>query len=185
MVSLDEKNRRIYVAGDVDDSMMHMLTVALHKLEETEGNITIVLNSEGGEEASGYAIYDLLTMCKNMVIVEVYGKAWSIAAAIMQAADIRRMAPNATFMIHNGTIPVGEEAQQNLIVDLADQIKKDNHRYHTILANRSKLSYNAVEEACEKDCYYTAEEALTAGFCDEILVPQKVYVKSKKGKKKK
>src|SRR6185312_6609420 len=131
-VSVDEKNRRLYVTGDVDDQMMHMMMVALRKLEETEGDITIVFSSEGGEEAPGYAIYDLLTMCKNMVIIEVYGKAWSIAAAIMQAADVRRMAPNATFMIHNGKIPVGEEAQQNLILNMADQIKRDNQRYHTI-----------------------------------------------------
>lgn len=187
-VSLDEQKRRIHVMGEVDESMAHALMVSLDKLEETPGDITIILNSEGGEEASGYALYDAITMCKNMVIIEGYGEVSSIAAAIFQAGDVRRLSSNSIFMIHNGTIPVDPEAQQNAIIDLADKIKKDNRRYHTILSSRSKLSYEDVEEVCSKDAYYTAEEALTAGFCDEIILPEKRYlkpIKSKKGRKKK
>jgi ATP-dependent Clp protease protease subunit len=184
-VSLDENNRRIYMAGEINESMTHAMMIALHKLDKTEGDITIIMNSEGGSEPSGYALFDCITMCKNMVIIEGYGEISSISAAIFQAPDIRRMAPNARIMIHNGTIPVGEEAQQNLVIDLADQIKKANQRYHSILSSRSRLSYADIEEACERDTYFTAEEALSDGLCDEILVPHKTFNKTKKGRKKK
>lgn len=183
-VHLDDKKRRIFMAGEINESSTHAVMVALHKLEENDGDITLIMNSEGGEEPAGYALYDAISMCRNGVIIEGYGEISSISAAIFQAADVRRIAPNALFMIHNGTVPVGEETQQNIIVDLANQIKKDNQRYHSILAGRSKLTYAKIEEACEKDAYYTADEALSAGFCDEILMPLKKYMKPKKGKKK-
>lgn len=184
-VSYDEKKRRIYVVGEINDAAMHAFTVALHRLEENEGDITIILNSEGGEEISGYAIYDLIMMCRNLVVIEVYGEVSSICAAILQAADVRRMAANSIFLMHNGTIPMGEEVKQTIIVETADQIKRDSARYHSILAGRSRLSQTDIAELCEKDAYYTAEEALEAGFCDEILIPNKKFSKPKKSRKKK
>jgi ATP-dependent Clp protease protease subunit len=182
---LDEKTRHIYVAGFIDDSLANQIIVMLHRLEETDGDILIVVNSEGGEEVAGYALYDAVTMCKNMVIVEVYGELASIGVLLLQAADIRRMSPNSYLMLHSGTIPVDDkEPKQNLIVEMADQIKKDNLRYYAILSGRSKLSVSDIEEACNKDSYYMADEALSVGLCDEILVTNKKFEKPKRKKKK-
>lgn len=182
---VDSSRRRLYLMGEVDAIMAYRLIVALQKIDETDGDITIVINSGGGEESAGYAIYDAITMARNKVVIEAYGHVCSIAAAIFQAADLRKMAPNSQFMIHNGTMSTGEDVQQNIIVDLADQIKRNNIRYHSILANRSKLSYTEVEDACERDTFYSAEECVKNGFCDEILIPQKKYPKRKSHKRKK
>jgi len=185
-VSVDEKRRRIYIVGEADTAMSHLVFVALHKLEATNGPITIVINCEGGDETSGYAIYDAITMCKNVIIMEGYGYVGSIAAAIFQAADVRRMAPNAFFMIHNGEMNIDPgETKQNTIVDLADFIKKDSHRYYTILSSRSRMTYEEIHNACQKDTYYTAQEALEEGFCDEIINPEKKFVTPPKKRKRK
>lgn len=182
---VDFSRRRLYLMGEVDIIMAYRFIVALQKLDETDGDITVILNSGGGEETAGYAIYDAITMARNKVIIEGYGHVCSIAAAIFQAADVRKMSPNAQFMIHNGTMTTGEDVQQNIIVDLADQIRKNNIRYHSILANRSKLSYTEIEEACRGDTFYSSEECLKNGFCDEIVSPQKKYPKRKSHKRKK
>lgn len=184
-VGVDTEKRILYVMGDIDTKMAYRFIVGLRKLDETPGDILIIFNSAGGEEASGYAMYDAITMTKNRIVAHGYGYVASIAAAIFQAADYRMMAPNAQFMIHNGTIPAGEDVQQNLIIDLADQVKKNNIRYHSILANRSKLSYSDIEDACDKDSFFSAEECLKKGFCDEIIKPEKKFPKRKSHKRKK
>lgn len=182
---VDFEKRTLYVMGEIDAKMAYRFIVGLRKLDETDGDIIVIFNSPGGEESSGYAMYDAITMTHNTVIAEGYGLVASISAAIFQAADIRRMSPHTQFMIHNGTIPTGEDVQQNIIVDLADQIRKNNIRYHTILANRSKMSYSDIEDACRGDSFFSADECLKKGFCDEVLEPFKKFSKRKSHKRKK
>jgi ATP-dependent Clp protease protease subunit len=181
---VDYEQRRIYLTGGIDTVAAHRFLIALAKLDATHGDITVVVCSGGGEESAGYAIYDAILMAQNNVIMEGYGGVMSIAAAIFQAGDVRKMSPNCDFMIHNGSIPIGEDVQQNTIVEMAGQIQKNNKRYHTILANASKLSYSQVEDACAKDTFYTAEEALAAGFCDEIIAPAKKKPTRKRKRRK-
>ncbi len=170
---VDLEARRLYLTGEVHGGMAHRFIIALGKLDEKDGPITVVVNSPGGEETAGYAIYDAILQSQNPILMEGYGCIFSIAAAIFQAGDTRRMSPNCDFMIHNGSISAGEDVQQNAIVEMADQIVKNNKRYHTILANASSLTYAEIEAACDKDTFYNAEEALKAGFTDEIMVPSK------------
>lgn len=183
-VSVDENKRRIYLIGEIDDSATNEFISALHVLQEAEGDISIIIDSEGGNEIQGYAIYDVIMMCPNMVYIEVYGQASSICSAIVQAADVRRMAPNAILMMHNGTIPMGEEVKQTMVIDTAAQIKRDSAKYYAILASRSRLTQSEISDLCKMDSYFSAEEALEAGLCDEILVPIKKHTKPKKRKKK-
>lgn len=185
LAAADFPNRRIFVFGDIDDMTSYRFIVSLAIMDRTDGPITIVLNSQGGVEAAGYAMYDAIAMCNNIVFIEGYGAIYSIAAAIFQAGDVRRMSPNTDFMIHNGSIGLGDDTQQTMIVDLATYIRKHNQKYHSILANRSKMSYADIEQACEKDTYYSAEEALERGFCDEIIKPLKKYPKRKSHRRKK
>lgn len=166
---VDLDKRRIYLTGEVTQGMAHRVIIALHHIDATEGTITFIVNSEGGEEIAGYAIYDAILMAKNQVAMEVVGSVFSIAAAIFQAGDTRRMSPNSEMMIHNGSIGTDENMQQNAIVEMADQIVKNNKRYHGILANASKMTYAEVEDACEKDSFFSAEEAVKSGLCDEII----------------
>lgn len=181
--SVDLKARKLYLIGDIDEESAKKFIVGLVHLDLTEGEITVVLSSGGGYESSGYAIYDAITMTKNVVIIEGYGVVGSIAAAIFQAGDMRRMAANASFMIHSGSVSPGEDVKQNLIVEMAEQIRRENGRYHEILSNASSLSVEEIAALCEHDTWYDAEESLAAGFCDEILVPIKVKKKRKRRKR--
>jgi ATP-dependent protease ClpP protease subunit len=180
------EKRTLYVMGDVDDDLAYQVQVALEALDSTDGDIRIVLNSEGGEEQPGYAIYDAITMCRNKVIIEAYGSVMSIAAAIFQAADVRRISPNAVFMIHNGSVDTEGNVQQDAVLDLAEQIKKGAQRYYDILMRGSGQPQDLIEQWCRDETFFSADETVSACFADEVIKPVKVKapVKLKKRKRK-
>jgi ATP-dependent Clp protease protease subunit len=176
------KKRTLYISGEIDSNLAHGVIVALESLDVEDGEIRIVLNSEGGDELSGYAIYDAITMCKNKVVIDGYGNVLSIAAAIMQAGDIRRMAPNAALLIHNGSTGLSDEAKQDEVVSLAEQIKKDNKKYYDILCKGSGQPWETIEEWCGEETFFTAAEAVAAGFADKVIKPLKKYPRRKRKK---
>jgi ATP-dependent protease ClpP protease subunit len=179
------ETRTLYITGDVDVAMSRKVIVALEALSREPGEIRIVIDSGGGDEESGYAIHDAICMCENPVIIEGYGAVQSIAAAIFQAGDVRRLAPNASFMIHNGTGPSEEEMKQDAIIDLAEQLKKDNQKYYDILSAATQQPQETIEEWCREEKFFTAEEAVQAGFADEVMTPLKSKMPLKKRRRRK
>lgn len=180
-INANFERRRIYLFGEVDVEMSRTAIMAIHKMDETDGPIEVWINSEGGSESAGYAIYDALSNCRNRVVTIGYGEVLSIAAAIFQAGDVRYLSANSEYMIHNGTVGTGgEEQQQTDLIDTAERIKKSNRRYYKILSNASKLSYKEVEEACQRDSYYSPKEAKSVGFCDHILKSTRTIKRKKK-----
>ncbi len=184
MTGLDVASRTLYISGDIDAAMAHRVVVLLSILDSTPGPIRIILNSQGGVEEDGYAIYDAITMCKNEVTIDGYGAVQSIAAAIFQAGDVRRLAPHASFMIHDGTAPSEEGMKQVDVIDLGEHLKRHNSRYHEILVNGSRQELEVIVEWCKHDTYFLAQEALEYGFADEIIPPLKTRKPPRRKKKK-
>lgn len=171
---LDVADRTLYLIGEIDDAVAYKAIVGLRKLDKTDGDIHIVLNSGGGGEYPGFAIYDAICLCRNKVVIDGVGFVGSIAAAVFMAGDVRRMTVNAEFMIHNGSIATNQEnIEQDAVLDLAEHIEKINKKYHSILAAASKMSMADVKKACEEETFYSAEEAVQKGFADEIIQPKK------------
>lgn len=184
-VFVDLARRTLYITGAVGDELAHKSIMVLELLDQQEGEIRIVLNSEGGEEQDGYAIYDAITMCKNKVVIEGYGKVLSIAAAIFQAGDVRLMAPHTDFMMHNGSVDGEPGMKQDAVVELADQVKKDTQKYYDILCAASQQPYDTIAEWCREEKYFTANEAVEAGFADAVIPPIKNRIPKKKRKRSK
>ena len=178
--------RTLFVFGEISPTVSGQIIEELHRLDLVEGDINITLQSQGGDEVSGYAIYDAIVMCKNKVAITGIGEVSSMAAIILQAADWRRLTYNSTFLVHNGTTPIetdGEgHANQDAVIELAEKLKKDNQRYYNILCERSLQPEQTVKDWCFADEAFTAEEAVNVGFADEVLKSTKN--KPKKGKKK-
>jgi ATP-dependent Clp endopeptidase proteolytic subunit ClpP len=168
-VSVD--TRTVYITGEVDEKLAHKTIVALEHLDRSDGDIRIVLNSEGGSEQCGYAIYDAITMCKNKVVIDGYGSVMSIAAAIFQAGDVRRLAKNSLFMVHHGSVSGEDTMAQDHLVDLAEQIQKNNERYYSVLMEKSGQSKEIIQEWCKQERFFSAEEAVDVGFADAVFRP--------------
>ena len=96
----------------IDSAMVGYLMRALDYLEylSKEEGILFILNSPGGGWDEALAIYDRILRCPCPTVMEVYGAAYSGAPVILQAADRRLISPNATLLIHDGSIaPPGNE----------------------------------------------------------------------------
>lgn len=178
---VDFSNRQIFLIGEINEEVAERIMTAVHVLDESEGTIHVTLSSGGGEEPAGYAIYDALSLARNHVEIDVYGRACSIAAAIFQAGDWRRMAPNADLMVHNGLRELDDGPMENNDIQrIAREIEADNARYRRVLwtgASRARVpvfTQSMLKDWCDRETFFSAEEAVKLGFADEIIASRKM-----------
>jgi ATP-dependent Clp protease protease subunit len=165
---VDPDSRTIYLVGPIEDESVRQFLIGLNLLDEQDGDIRVVMNSPGGDEPGGYAIYDAIRAAYNNVVVEGYGVIHSIAALIFQAADVRAMAPQCRFMIHNGSVDI-TGVDSDTAVAIGREVERNNHIYHRILAKRSGKPLSEVRALAEAETYYSAREAVRHGFADLVI----------------
>lgn len=169
LVTVDPNAREILLFGTVTTELSTQVIFNIRQLDrDAKTNISLVVNSDGGEEYGGWAIYDTLCLARSKIIAQCYGQCMSIAVLILQACDTRLLAPNCRLMIHNGSLTAGSLSYEKFQV----LIKEENvltKRYYDALAERSGLSVKKVIELCNQETYMDAEEAVKYGFADGIL----------------
>jgi len=128
--------------------------------------ITLYLNSVGGSVFDGMALYNLLLPLKDRLTVRVLGLAASIASIIALAGKRLIMADGAYLMIHNpvaGTIGSAEELRKT--AELLDKIRD---QMADLYSAKSRKSRREVRRLMDEETWFTAEEAVEAGFADEV-----------------
>ena len=128
--------------------------------------IRLHLNTLGGSVFDGIAIYNALKQHKATVETYIEGLAASIGSVIALAGDKVYMADNAFFMIHQPwVLTVGDASELRKTADLLDKIG-------SVLVNTYIKASGKDEEDIKKwmdeETWFTAAEALDAGFIDEI-----------------
>ena len=162
-------SRTLYLGGDIDDHSAEYLIKGLHVLERisTELPITIIFCSHGGEEESGYAIYDSIKNSSCEIIGEVRGHASSMASIILQACDRRVAMANSQVLIHDGDMEV--EGGAISIENEGKYSKASRWKMYRIYEARSGKSAKYWDKKCKSDYVMTAKEALKEGLIDEVL----------------
>ena len=128
--------------------------------------IAVHINSIGGDVGDGVAIYNTLRKHQANVIVEIDGYCLSIATVIAMAGDTIRMAANTLFMIHNpwgGAI--GDAAQ---LRKEAEIMEKHKAAMINTYAEKTGMNPDELAQRMDEETWYDAQEALAAGFVDEI-----------------
>lgn len=129
--------------------------------------ISLRINSPGGEVFDGFAIYNALVNHPSTVHVTVDGLAASVASVIAQAGDIRRVAKNATLMIHE---PYGEAiGNSETMRKMADELSKLGDTIAEIYADRAGGAISDWRSRMLEETWYRAQEAVDAGLADEVL----------------
>ena len=137
-------------------------------------DITIIINTEGGDEYQGMAIYDAIRVLKDThVTIEVHGPAQSMGCIVLQAADRRILMPNATLMYHTGSSNSGtfhpDEMLQAAAFNYAYGVEKcDRVIYNRMLEKNPKLSWKKFRQECISSRYLFAEDAVALGLADEV-----------------
>ena len=163
----------IFIYGDIGESWWAETVSAAQFVKDLAAldaeRITIRINSMGGSVPDGIAIHNAIKRHKAATTTVVDGMALSIASLIALAGDTVEMAENATMMIHAPWTVVGGNA-----VDLratADLLDTWAAAMATSYAAKSGQSNEAVMALLTdgKDHWYTAAEALGAGFVDSVI----------------
>jgi len=161
----------------VDAKLSERVIKGLHVLEKNapagDKEIQIIMNNPGGDVTEGLAIYDAIKQCKNRVIITVYGKCYSMASYILQAADHRIMSKHSSLMIHEGTRGLDESHPRTVkawakFCDYLDNICFDILLIKIRLKNPN-FSSKKLEDMLKFDTILSADEALELGLVDEVL----------------
>ena len=171
-LNIDSKTLCIF--GDVDEVMSGNAIKGLHILDNLPNNneITILLNSTGGDVYEGMAIYDSIMSCKCHVVIKVFGQAFSMGAILFQSADERLVSPNARLMIHYGSLSL-DDAVKNTY-RWTDEAKKLDRQFEDIILEKIKNKhpkYNRtkVQSLLQFDTILDATESINLGLADGFI----------------
>ncbi|MGN7760465.1 head maturation protease, ClpP-related [Paenibacillus sp. 22594] len=139
-------------------------------------NITVYINSDGGDVYAAHTIHNVLKRNKASITVYIDGIAASAASVIAMAADKLIMPVNATLMIHDPLIGIsGYFNTEDLagMKDLLDQVKNSIVAAYMI---KSNLTDKEISKLMSNETYMTGKQALEMGFADEVLYDKSVEV---------
>jgi len=164
-------DRIIFLSEEVNDTTASLVVAQLLYLEaqDPDKDIQFYINSPGGSVTAGMAIFDTMQYIKCDVATICVGMAASMGAFLLSAGTKgKRMAlPNAEIMIHQPS--AGTQGQ---ITDMAIHMKRlqtIKERMNRILAENTGRSVEEVTDACERDNFMTAQEAMEFGLVDRVL----------------
>ena len=137
------------------------------ELAKVSGNLTVWLNSPGGDVFAASQIYSMLKSHKGKVTVKIDGIAASAASVVAMAGDETLIAPTALMMIHDpNTCAMGNKADMEKAIILLDEVKESIiNAYET----KSHLSRNKIAKLMSDETWLNAKKAHEMGFVDGIL----------------
>jgi ATP-dependent Clp protease protease subunit len=169
---IDIRGRIVYLQGEIEEEKIDKFQKLVRYLDKTSGDITIVLDSEGGCVNKGFAAYDCIRECDNDVVVKVCGVAMSMASVILQAGDRRVITPNSRIMIHRGEIEVSDHVTnvENALKESKELEDKMMKIYlEKIKENKPNFKTSQLKKMLDFDTYVSAQNALELGLVDEVL----------------
>ena len=164
-------DRIIFLGVHIDDDVANIIQAQLLFLASQDPNadITLYLNTPGGQVHSGLGIYDTMQLVQPDVATVCTGMAASMGAVLLCAGQKgkRSALPHSRVLIHQ---PLGgTQGQATEILIAAREIEKTRTELFNIIAQHCGQPFEKVAADGERDYWMSAEEALSYGMVDEIL----------------
>ena len=166
------KDRIVMVGSPIDDQVANVVVAQLLHLEsdDPDKDISLYVNSPGGDVYAGLAIYDTLTFVKPDVRTICVGTAMSMGAVLLAAGTKgkRSALPNAKILIHQ--VWTGQFGGQASDVEIrAREVLDLKRRVEQILADHTGQPLDRVSKDTDRDHFMSAQEALEYGLIDEVI----------------
>lgn len=166
-------NREIFLTTQVDCDTANELIkqlMILEKLDNTE-EITLYINSPGGEVVSGLAVYDYIQLMKAPVRTVCIGTAASMGAILFLAGQKREMLAHTRLMIHDPAYGGGDMAgkKPHELQIYVDKLKQSQEIIAGIIAEKTGRSLEEVYEKTREDSYFNVTEAIDYGLATGIV----------------
>lgn len=133
--------------------------------------ITIIMNHSGGEVYEGMAIYDAIQAANNHITIIVRGRACSMGAIILQAADHRVLSPHSVVMIHHGGAEYAghkKDVKAWFEFDKKYANKLDSIILERIREKKKRFTQKDLDKIQDFDSIYDATRAVAFGLADEV-----------------
>lgn len=167
----NEDNRTLYFDGYIaqDSWFDDDITPKKFKAEllSDSGDISVWLNSPGGDVFAASQIYTMLKEYAGKVSVRIDGLAASAASVIAMAGDEIIMSPVAMMMIHNpATVIFGEAADLQSGIKMLSEVKESIINAYE---QKTNLPRNKISNMMDAETWFSAQKAVELGFADKIL----------------
>ena len=164
-------DRIIFLGVQIDDDVANIIIAQLLFLASVDpkADISLYLNTPGGQVSSGLAIYDTMQLIQPDVGTICTGMAASMGSVLLCAGEKgkRSALPHSRVMVHQ---PLGGvQGQASDILIEAKEIEKIRTELFSIIAQHSGQPYEKVAADGERNFWMTAHEALEYGMVDQIL----------------
>ena len=169
------EDRVVFLSGPVTSELANLVVAQLIYLESKDPtkDISLYINSPGGEVTAGMAIYDTMNYIRCDVSTICIGMAASMGAFLLSSgAKGKRFAlPNSEIMIHQ--VLGGSQGQASDVEIQTKQLLKIKRKLNKLLAENVGKPIEEVERDTDRDNYLTAEEAKEYGIVDQVFYTRK------------
>mgnify|MGYP000018022677 CR=1 FL=1 len=167
----DSGGRTLQLKGVISDETWYgdEVTPGIFRdeLNSGEGDITVWIDSPGGDCFAAAQIYNMLKEYKGKVHVHIDSLAASAASVIAMAGDTVEISPVAMMMIHNPvTLSFGNAADMQKAIDMLNEVKASIMNAYEL---KTGLSRNKISKLMDEETWFNAKKAVELGFADSIL----------------
>ena len=168
------KDRIVMLGTAITDEVSNVIIAQLLFLqsEDAEKQVSMYLNTPGGQVSAGLALYDTMQFVKCPIATFCVGQASSMGAVLLAAGTKgkRFSLPNSTVMIHQPW--GGAEGTASDIEIQAKEIGRVKTRLVNILAQHTGKDSATIIHDADRDFFMNAEEAKSYGIVDHVMVPK-------------
>ena len=169
------EDRVIFLSGQITNELANLVVAQLIYLESKDPtkDISLYINSPGGEVTAGLAIYDTMRYIRCDVSTICIGMAASMGAFLLSsgAKGKRYALPNSEIMIHQ--VLGGSQGQASDVEIQTKQLLKIKRKLNQLLADNVGKKLEEIERDTDRDNYLSAEEAKEYGIVDQVFYTRK------------
>lgn len=171
------EERTLFLDGQIAEESWfdNDITPALFKdeLNAGKGDITVWINSPGGDCFAAAQIYNMLRDYAGKVTVKIDGIAASAASVIAMAGDRVLVSPVSMLMIHNpSTIAMGDHNEMEKAIEMLNSVKDSIINAYAL---RTGLSRNKLAKLMENETWMDANKAVELHFADAVIERDSLY----------
>jgi ATP-dependent Clp protease protease subunit len=170
-----DETRTLRLEGPIDEKSFwgDEITPQMFRdeLNAGEGDVTVWINSPGGNVFAAAEIYTMLKDYKGSITVKIDAIAASAASVVAMAGDVVQMSPVAMLMIHDpSTVAMGNTKDMEKAIEVLNEVKESIINAY---ASKSGLSHARIANLMSNETWMNAKKAVELGFADEVLFEAK------------
>jgi len=149
-----------------EDTGLFSAQMVLDALGQFSGDVTVMVNCDGGSPSEGEAIRAAFEAHPGKVTVKVTGNAHSAASLMIMSADEIQMSAGSLMLVHDPSMSAYGNPKQ--LQSAADDLSVMADAYAAVYADRAGITPEQAREIMRAETMFSAQEAVAAGFADAV-----------------